>query len=74
MIDPLQMTALAQDARGRLAHSALPHAPVLAGTATAWSRSRAAIAVLLRRVADAVAPSDFVPAVRPTLSTGGRTC
>jgi hypothetical protein len=74
MMDPLQMTALVQDAKGRLPHSALPDAPVVADTATVWSRGRASIAVVLRRMADAVAPSDFVPAARPTLSTGGRAC
>jgi hypothetical protein len=73
-MDPLQMIAAMQDPRGPLAHSARPDAPVLADAAPAWSRGRVRIALLLRRAADAVAPSDFVPAARPTLSTGGRAC
>jgi hypothetical protein len=73
-MDPLQMIAARQDPRVPLAHSARPDAPVVAHSAPAWSRSRGTIAALLRRAADAVAPTEFVPAARPTLSTGGRAC
>jgi hypothetical protein len=74
MLDPLQMSLMRKDPRGQLVHSALPDAPVVPDRVSVRSRSRLIMAAALRRVADAVAPSEFVPSARPTLSTGGRTC
>lgn len=71
-MDPLQM-AIIVSRRGAndLAHSALPDAPVVAEPAVRAPRSRAALAGVLRRVADAVAPAVPEAGARHTLA-GGR--
>ena len=67
-MDPLHMNLLTSTLHNDLAHSALPNAPVVPHTESRMARRRSTAAVLLRRLADAVAPE--VAAPRPTLTAG----
>lgn len=67
-MDPLQFTTLTNGLHNELAASALPDAPVVPHVETRWTRSRAATAGILHRLADLLAPEP-APA-RHTLSAG----
>ena len=72
-MDPLQLIVAQRATRpgSALAHSALPDAPVVPDEISIRRRSRTWTAALLRRAADAIAPTDWRASGRPTLSTGG---
>jgi hypothetical protein len=58
-MDPLAISMIvSQDPTAGLAHSALPHAPVVEETAPATRRVRVALATGLERLATVVAPRD----------------
>lgn len=61
-MDALQISAILSNRMNTdEAHSALPNAPIVSDAASAWYRGRASLAGLLRRTADAVAPTVSLP-------------